>query len=232
MSQTWQPSPSRPQLKTGDVHLWLAKLDDARESRVGDYLSPAEELRAKAFLDDQARQTYIRSRGILRDILSRYLQLSPSSITIEASRQSKPRLKNAEFDLRFSLSHSHHLAMFAVTLGMEIGVDLERINAAICNEANAEPFLSEEELAGFQALAPGDRVKAFFTAWTRKEAFAKCRGQGLLADVKLVQTGLDGAEAVVDGVFLSSLGVADGYFAALATEVQPTSVVCWSWTPA
>ena len=232
MSQPWQSPPLSVSIESGEVHLWIAELRDQRNHiRFEGYLSSAEQLRAGAFLDEKARETYIRSRGILRDILSRYLPLSPSSIPIEAGSRSKPRLRDAGLDLRFSVSHSHEFAIFAVTLGIEVGIDMERIDKALCSDSTAEPFLSEDELRRFLALDPRSKEEAFFTAWTRKEAYAKCRGQGLLGDVKLVETGFEQAEVVVDGVFLTSLNAAEGYCAALAIEAQPTFIKCWRWPP-
>ncbi len=81
--------------------------------------------------------------------------------------------------LRFNLTHSHGLALLAVTRGREIGVDVERIRDNLEGEKLAERFFSPREVAALRSLPPELRREAFFHCWTRKEAYIKAVGKGL-----------------------------------------------------
>lgn len=82
-------------------------------------------------------------------------------------------------DLRFNLTHSHGLALFALSQGRELGVDVERIRPEMAGEQIARRFFSASEVTALLALAPGLREEAFFHCWTRKEAYLKATGRGL-----------------------------------------------------
>ena len=100
-----------------------------------------------------------------------------SSTTNGASPRS--RLGFTATDLRFNLSHSQDLAMYAFTLERDVGVDIEMIRAEVANERVAENFFSRREVETLRALPREHQAEAFFNCWTRKEAYVKARGQGL-----------------------------------------------------
>src|SRR5690606_24605659 len=60
-----------------------------------------------------------------------------------------------------------------------LGVDVERcIELADRNELAVSCF-SPREIAEYRSLAASDRLRGFYNAWTRKEAFIKATGEGL-----------------------------------------------------
>jgi len=73
--------------------------------------------------------------------------------------------------IEFSLSHSGCWAMVAVTSGVPVGVDIERIRSNV-NMASVLKRLGEESRFDSQAQ--------FFRAWTRREAITKAVGGALL----------------------------------------------------
>ncbi|MFZ0912892.1 MAG: 4'-phosphopantetheinyl transferase superfamily protein [Candidatus Korobacteraceae bacterium] len=81
--------------------------------------------------------------------------------------------------IRFNLSHSHGLALYAFAYRREVGIDLELIQTDFGGEAVAERFFSPRELAQLRALSVELRAEGFFNCWTRKEAYVKARGDGL-----------------------------------------------------
>ena len=81
--------------------------------------------------------------------------------------------------LRFNLSHSNNLALFGFTRLGEIGVDIEYIRPDFNGDDVARRFFSPAEVACLSELPPVERYKAFFSCWTRKEAFVKARKLGL-----------------------------------------------------
>jgi 4'-phosphopantetheinyl transferase len=84
--------------------------------------------------------------------------------------------------LEFNLSHSADLALVAVARERPVGVDLERWKHEMDHLALATRFFSPAERASLQALAErGEQlVHGFFAAWTRKEAYLKARGEGVM----------------------------------------------------
>ena len=178
----WQPAPNQPALPEGETHVWRVRLDQPSE-RVEAFarmLSPDEHDRASRFYFSRHREWSIVGRGSLRMILGRYLGILPRQVRLGYGALGKPHLVPTEADdLRFNVAHSEGLALYAVTRRQEIGVDLERVRALPDAEEIARRFFSPREVENFLRVAPSHRLGAFFTCWTRKEAFLKATGDGL-----------------------------------------------------
>jgi 4'-phosphopantetheinyl transferase len=81
-------------------------------------------------------------------ILATYTGVPPSHLTFTYSLLGKPALNGCFYDLRFSLSQSGELAVYAVARRGNIGVDLERfqqMNPEI--PGIAKSFFSEGQIA-------------------------------------------------------------------------------------
>lgn len=78
--------------------------------------------------------------------------------------------------VEFNLTHSHGLALFAITRGRRLGIDLEFMRPETANEQIAERFFSPWEVAALRALPKDLQTEAFFKCFTRKEAYLKARG--------------------------------------------------------
>ena len=81
-------------------------------------------------------------------------------------------------DLRFNISHTDGLIACAVTIGREVGVDVEHVGRHLTHDV-AGRFFAAEEVTDLQALPPDDQQRIFFDYWTLKEAYIKARGFGL-----------------------------------------------------
>jgi phosphopantetheinyl transferase len=149
-------------------------------------LNPEETARADRFFMDVHRNRFIAGRALLRDLLAGYLGQPPEAIRFVYNEWGKPALAPgfAARDLRFNLSHSQDLAMYAFVLERDVGVDLEMIRAEVANERVAENFFSPSEVATLRALPLEHQAEGFFNCWTRKEAYVKVRGQGLSIELK------------------------------------------------
>jgi 4'-phosphopantetheinyl transferase len=167
-----------------EVHVWRASLDAPRaEPRLRRHLTRDELARAERFLRPVDRLHSVVARGLLRELLAGYVGAAPRELRFEypcacgagdcARERRKPRLAGS--DVRFSVAHSAGVALFAVTRGREVGGDVEAIRAGVDRVAITEQFFSRAEA---RALA-GASARAFFRTWTRKEAYAKARGEGL-----------------------------------------------------
>jgi 4'-phosphopantetheinyl transferase len=71
------------------------------------------------------------------------------------------------------------LGLAAFVLGREVGVDLEELKPVADFAGIAERFFSPAENRALLALPAESRDAAFFTCWTRKEAYIKAVGEGL-----------------------------------------------------
>lgn len=115
----------------------------------------------------------------LRRVLSRYLDLPAADIGLASGRHGKPQLADPESGLRFNLSHSGALALVAVSLGREVGVDVERLKPERDLVALAARALEPEEAEAVSAASGDDRARVFYGLWARHEARLKCLGVGL-----------------------------------------------------
>lgn len=165
-----------------DVQLWRASLEASPEQvqAFRAILSPDERDRADHFAFVDSARRFIVARGMLRRLLGSYLGLPPGRLVFRYGPAGKPGL-DLRFgrDLDFNVSHSADLAVYAMTRGHEVGVDIERVRPGLPVEEMAARFFSASEAAALQAMPSASRRDAFFTCWTRKEAFVKARGDGL-----------------------------------------------------
>jgi len=172
-----------PPLTCDDVHAWMATLElgTIALERSASVLSAAERARAAEFRSDPARARYVGARGLLRTILAGYLGASPESLVFDQNPWGKPSLGGAysSSDIRFNLSHAGTLALYAITRGREVGIDVEECVPGRSTADIAARCFSPLEIASLKALPHAAQTRAFFATWTRKEAYAKARGQGL-----------------------------------------------------
>jgi 4'-phosphopantetheinyl transferase len=167
-----------------DVDLWLCD-QDAQAEQVDSYtsfLSSDESARARRFHFERDRIRFIVGRGVLRLLLATYLAISPKEIEFAYQDQGKPYLAehHAAKALHFNLAHAEGKALYAISHGQEVGVDLERVHALPDAAAIASRFFSPTEYAKLDSvIGTHMEAQAFFNCWTRKEAFLKAEGSGL-----------------------------------------------------
>jgi 4'-phosphopantetheinyl transferase len=211
------------------VHLWIAYLDRPPEElgRMRLTLARDEIACALAFKFERDRSRFIASRAILRQLLGQYTHCEPQSIRIDYNEWGKPAMAAApgRRGIRFNLSHSHGLAVYAITCGREVGVDVEMIRPDLVNERVAEHFFSRAEVESLRALPIEHQVEAFFACWTRKEAYIKALGRGLTIELDSFDVSLRPGERPtilrsVDAAqwSMEAFRPCDGYLAAVAIE--------------
>lgn len=185
------------------VQLWTAHLEALSLEELGELhvlLDAGEQARAARFHFERDRRHYVAARGLLRRLVSAALDQPASALVFEYGAQGKPAISPASVRDRrlcFNLSHSAGWAMFALAWDCEVGVDLECI-ARLQRDTDglaglAARVLSARELAIWQALPDTARETAFLRAWTRKEAYVKATGQGLLDELVHTDVALDAA---------------------------------------
>jgi len=175
--------------------VWL-QADPAVRSSLRGLLSPDEIDRADRFAFERLRVSYEVSHGALRVLLAQYVGCDPGDLAFTFGTWGKPALRG-ESRVRFNMSHSGELAVYAIALDCEVGVDVEKVREISDLEEIAERFFSRAEVS--ELLSIGDakqRRAAFFRCWTRKESYIKSVGDGLSSGLDQFQvTLLPGAPA-------------------------------------
>jgi 4'-phosphopantetheinyl transferase len=143
-------------------------------------LAPAELYRAAKFKFETDRRKYVLSHAALRHILAFYCKVDSLSLEFSVGPYGKPAIGSSPANqVKFNLSHSAEAALVALAPDRELGVDIEYIQPKLeCHEI-ATRFFATGEIEKIRLLAPDEQRRAFFTCWTRKEAYIKAKGGGL-----------------------------------------------------
>jgi 4'-phosphopantetheinyl transferase len=233
-SSIWSSPPSSLSVQPGDVHVWRMELEVADEPFL-QLLQPDELDRANRFYFEKDRKRFVIARGFLRVLLGRYLQNDPKSLMFSYGAYGKPAL--AATSLRFNMSHSGNVALYALTEGREIGVDVERVRADFTSDDIARRFFSPFEVESLCGLPGEERVEGFFRCWTRKEAYIKATGRGLSQPLDGFDVTLGPSESAAllrndDGTHerwtMADIEVGPGYAGALAVEGSISHVRYWN----
>lgn len=240
----WVDAPPWPQLEEGEVHVWRAFEADAARvlSQLGPTLSDDERAKAGRLQVARERDRFVVARGVLRDILSRYLNVAPGVIRFEYGEAGKPELTskvNVE-QVRFNVTHSGSLAVYGITRERQIGVDIERVRPFRDLERIAKRFFAPSEWSALRLLPAELRDEGFFNCWTRKEAFLKATGVGVAYPLSSFAVTLRPGEPakfleLESEVFgrtrwiLEHLAPASGYVGALCVEGPIQSVRYFGW---
>lgn len=217
------------------MHVWRADLAVV-SPELGELLCEAEQVRAARIVDRSHGELWRRSRGLLRTLLGRYVQLEPSSLRFGTGEHGKPQLAvdgtmpsssreppAARPDaVAFNMSHSDGLALYAFSRAGAVGVDVEFASRPIDAVAIASRMLGREQAQHLQALDPAMRQREFLRVWVRYEARLKCVGVGIGA----------GSASALD--FSSwdweiDLGEDAGAAAAVAAARAPGELKLWEW---
>ena len=246
-SLSWDSAPKTVVLSNNAVHVWRASLHvSAAFLRTFERtLAVDERARAERFYFQKHREHFIAGRGLLRNILSRYLDREPDQLRFCYNSYGKPSLieETGADGLCFNLSHSHGIALYALTRERELGVDIEYFRPDVEAEKLAERFFSPREAAVLHTLPEHLRKEGFFNCWTRKEAYIKAEGKGMSIPLSTFDVSLTPGEPAAllrteshpqetARWSLKALNPEPGYAAALAVKGHDWELKCWQWSPA
>lgn len=207
------------------------------------WLSVDELERAERFYFEKHRRLFTMMRAALREILGRYTSLLPQEVVFSYGSKGKPELSGGnEKGIRFNLSHAEEIGLLAVSQGLTVGIDVESVRPDFGGQEIAERYFAAGEVRHLLSLPPEQRADAFFSCWTRKEAYIKALGEGLSAplDSFEVAFGPDRPAALlavqVDPRELArwrmyDIETADSYKAALVVEGTQHQLRHMRWTP-
>ncbi len=170
-------------LEHQQVHLWLLDLrhvDEWHSRAALSVMSAEEQIKAEKFI--RGKESYIASRWLLRSCLARYTGTPAAAITFARTDKGKPYIPHS--DIHFSLSHSGHWALLAVSRTALLGVDIEANRRTRDLPGIAEHYFHPQEYALLSRLPADDQTDYFYRLWTLKEAFFKAIGLGISAGLE------------------------------------------------
>ena len=222
----------------GKIHIWEIDLDRPAvgpQEMFQHVLSDDEKERAMRPGLRENRDRFVTARGYLRTILGRYLNTEPASIEFEYYESGKPGLpaRSNPGGISFNISHSRSLALCAVGVKGEVGVDVEYVRRVIGAEKILERFFSPGEREYYH-LSPGiAKDRSFMSLWTIKEAYSKAVGTGIRSGMKdldfsPVITSSDASPHIAvsnEGWTILRLDPGNGYIGALAHRGDVSEII-------
>jgi 4'-phosphopantetheinyl transferase len=240
VQQLWLLPPTVLVLPSDRVDVWRAELDKISAicwQQLAKTLSEDEQIRAEKFYFERDRRRFVAARGVLRSILGSYLGIRPNQVKFSYGRYGKPQLATGE--IYFNVSHSEELALYAIALHRQVGIDIEFQRPMPDAEKLAQRFFSASEFAELSALPAAEKQVAFFRYWTCKEAYLKALGTGLSQSLQTTNISLLADKPVLfrtssaipdSDWFLEELTPAFNYTAALVVQGNQCLIGYWHWS--
>lgn len=239
-----------PTISRGEVHIWSIALNGPSSfvNALFRLLSSDEQNRASRLLE-HLQNRFVTARGMLRVVLSYYLDFPPEKIVFKYTDEGKPVLasktmgRRRKSELNFNLSHSNDLALYAITVGREVGVDVEQVMPVPELEIIVEQNFSPAEFDDFKSISPEKKLEAFYRHWTRKEAYAKAIGKGLSIPLDSLGVSLEPRSPIpFTRLHTAPSGISDwvlhdlcpslGYIGSLAFKGPDAPVYMWTFASA
>lgn len=196
------------------MKLYSCNISSVTDEKFREWFNDMSESRKEAvrkLLIPQKQKLKIAADRICRKAVSEFCGIPANKIEFAVSEHGKPYAKG--LDVHFSISHSGDYAVCAVS-DKEIGADIEKIRNI--NPEASKRFACENEKIYINSHADG-----FFEIWTLKEAYFKCIGTGLNADIKTVsfeisESDISCSEKGFDCLFHQ---IADGYICSTCEKI-------------
>jgi 4'-phosphopantetheinyl transferase len=243
---TWHAAPSGLTFPIDRIDIWRVCLvhGDQSDQDLCGILTQDEAARASRFHFEVDRRRYIKGRAMLRILLGRYLDTPPDEIRFQYGNHGKPEIAAPQDsrDLRFNFSDSGGLALIAVGSGSALGVDIEKVRPLPDFLDIATRFFSGREVQAILAVSQNKRQEAFFACWTRKEAYLKATGNGLLYPLSDFSVSVDpdglaelcevkGDGDIASHWFLTDVLPGEGFRGAVACEGGRCRIAQWIFAP-
>jgi 4'-phosphopantetheinyl transferase len=152
-------------------------------NRLEFHLSMADCARATRFRRTEDRARFVLGRRLLACLLRDRLGYKPIPLNLRVTEKGQPYLADKP-EVNFSISHAGELVAVALSIGAPVGIDVEALDRKVDLLPLAERILSADDLARFHKIPAANQPRAFFRAWTGKEAVLKAKGIGLFGGVQ------------------------------------------------
>jgi 4'-phosphopantetheinyl transferase len=212
----------RYSLDTDQVLIYTIYLPDfiALKSDLSTFLTSIELEKAQRFYKELDRNRFIIYRSILKFVLAAHTNLNVKNIYFDYHFNKKPYLASHPW-LYFNISHSEDFAAIAVSR-KNVGVDIEYMSKDFDFTSLLPDVFDAKQILEIQNAA--DKKHAFYTSWTRKEAFVKALGQGIDENFKYIPSS-DGQHNIDFNLLKSrenwqvhNFNLTDHYLGAIAFE--------------
>ncbi|WP_061996348.1 4'-phosphopantetheinyl transferase superfamily protein [Clostridium sp. ATCC 25772] len=169
------------ELNKNEIHIWLIYIDLYKSNTLffENLLCNDEVNKMNSFYFEKDKERFAITHGLLRILISKYLNLSNNKIKFEKDLYGKPKVVIDDKNINFNISHSNNLIAFAFSNSATIGIDVE-YNKNI-NDFNdiVTNYFHELEIENFNKVSNLKKQDIFYRYWTQKEAFLKATGEGL-----------------------------------------------------
>jgi 4'-phosphopantetheinyl transferase len=150
-----------------------------------------EQDRIFRFVGLQDRKRSLMGKLLIRYVISTKFSLSPMEVTIKRDSKGKPLWACDSVQFDFNVSHHGKYVILASTDQGSVGCDVFPLRYGQDDESPVEflelmnPCLSSTESCALKDVVGDDEVfwKLFGFIWSAKEAFLKMTGEGLIADL-------------------------------------------------
>ena len=175
-------------------------------------LPPEEAIKINRLQRWQDRDTTILGKLMLQNVLLEFGYDTELLSTLQYSLYGKPHL---DAKIWFNISHSDLLTVLVVSAQGDLGIDAEKYEPQQIEDFTS--FFTDLEMHEIRTAQ--DSMLRFYQLWTRKEAFLKAIGMGLL----LPPAQIDARNQIYwnDTIwFLHHIPLPQGYICHLATVIQ------------
>jgi len=180
---SWQTVDSVPPLPPGEIHLWWQDLHGRYLDLqpLHGLLNERERRRVARFKVDGVKREFTAARGLLKLLLSAYLDRAPGELEFRYGPLGKPSLPavNGEDELCFNYTDSKGYALYAFAWNRDLGVDLEMLSREVRYQQIIERRFAPAESEALLAMADEAQRRSFLACWTRKEGYGKALGLGI-----------------------------------------------------
>ncbi len=219
-------------LTPADLHIWHIPFG-GKALLEQDFLplpSKEEIAQTARFTHPELLQCYLKTRWAMRDILGYYLNIPSDQVQLRYAELGKPELipNTHPLDIRFNLTHSGGGALFAVTLGTEVGIDMEKVAQKPRPIRLAKRYFTEEVVKQLEELSEAEQQIALLNLWTQYEAYKKAQGVGLRGGEGLLPLDFQmeadhfhpfpDDNGVASGWLVAQLNLAEDYVGAVVIE--------------
>jgi len=178
--KTLQVMPIRLGCDVGLLEGLTRLLDESERERLDNYRLP------------HLRTRFLEAHAALRLLLARRLSVAPERLRFEYGQHGKPALASHR-DCGLSFAHSGDMAVLAAGWRCEMGVDVEAPRDIRERDGIVRRYFAPREQMAYFATPAAERPATFLRGWTRKEAYLKARGEGLVTSLDRFEVSL-GAE--------------------------------------
>ena len=148
-------------------------------------LSPSRQVNVMNYTYEVDKRLSLYSVLLLSHMLQTHFHITDGLQDIHWTRGKKPFLASFPH-IDFNYSHTRKAILCGVSSDGNIGIDLEH-----CHKAPFEIMTSAfhpNEINYVKSFPSLEREHAFFEIWTRKEAYTKEKGTGLICDLTSINT--------------------------------------------